>query len=113
MCEFCENRKEIELESETTVSHWSIIRGQEYSRLYCRMGNVSNSYGIKIYHCPICGRKLTDESEKTETRPLIHAHAIIDWLVNPKCSNCGSHIDVTEPYCQHCGASLDEPEEKI
>ena len=48
-----------------------------------------------------------------DRKPIIHAHAIIDWLGNPKCSNCGSaNIDVTEPYCQHCGANLDEQEER-
>ncbi len=64
MCEFCENRKEITLESyPRVVSHWLIIRGKEKSRLYCRMGNVSNAYGIEIRYCPLCGRKLSEVPE--------------------------------------------------
>lgn len=63
--------------------------------------------------CPMCGRKLTEEENEIEMKPVIHAHAIIDWLGTPECSNCGSYIDSTEPYCQHCGAALDEQEERI
>lgn len=51
---------------------------------------------------------------KQNRKEIIHAHAIIDWLGNPKCSNCGdSGINVTEPYCQHCGERLDEAEEMV
>lgn len=65
MCEFCENIKDITVENaDGMVSHWNIIKGKEFSRLYCRMGNASNAYGMKIWHCPICGRKLSEVSEQ-------------------------------------------------
>lgn len=61
MCDFCENRKEITLESnQGRKSHWLIIRGEEISRLYCRFGDVSNAYGIEVRYCPICGSKLNE-----------------------------------------------------
>lgn len=61
MCEFCENRKEITLENDTgMVSHWFIFGVGKSFRLYCRMGNASNAYGIKIQNCPMCGRKLSE-----------------------------------------------------
>ena len=66
---------------------------------------------IEISNCPKCGRDLAEENT-VEIKPVIHAHAIINWLGDCKCSNCESMIDVTEPYCQHCGATLDEPEER-
>lgn len=40
-----------------------------------------------------------------------HAHAIIDWIGNCKCSNCATSIDITGKYCHFCGARLDEPEQ--
>ena len=48
-----------------------------------------------------------------ESRPeQIHAHLVIDWLGDTRCSNCGEDVNCTEPFCQHCGARLDEPEAK-
>lgn len=47
-----------------------------------------------------------------ERKPIVHAHAVINWLGDSKCSNCCAGIDTTEPYCQHCGASIDETEER-
>lgn len=48
-----------------------------------------------------------------ENRPeRIHAHLVIDWLGDTRCSNCGEDVNCTEPFCQHCGARLDEPEVK-
>ena len=48
-----------------------------------------------------------------ESRPeRIHAHLVIDWLGDTRCSNCGEDVNCTEPFCQHCGARLDEPEVK-
>ena len=48
-----------------------------------------------------------------ESRPeQIHAHLVIDWLGDTRCSNCGEDVNCTEPFCQHCGARLDEPEVK-
>lgn len=68
---------------------------------------------IEISNCPMCGRKLTEENN-IEMKPVIHAHAIIDWLGNCKCSNCGNiDLNSTYPYCQNCGATLDEPEERV
>lgn len=67
---------------------------------------------IEILHCPMCGRKLTETENNTEMKPIIHAHAIVDWCGDAECSNCGAYINTTEPYCQHCGADLDEPIER-
>lgn len=48
-----------------------------------------------------------------ESRPeRIHAHLVIDWLGDTRCSNCREDVNCTEPFCQHCGARLDEPEVK-
>lgn len=63
MCEYCGNGKNIELSSDFTKSYWFIIQKNGQARLYCKMGEskYGNSYGIKINHCPMCGRKLTEE----------------------------------------------------
>lgn len=49
-----------------------------------------------------------------ESRPdKIHAHIIVDWLGNCRCSHCGyDEVCYIEPYCEHCGAHFDEPVEK-
>lgn len=48
-----------------------------------------------------------------ESRPEpIHAHIVVNWLGDCRCSYCETLVDCTEPFCQHCGARLDEPEEK-
>lgn len=48
-----------------------------------------------------------------ESRPEpIHAHIVVNWLGDCRCSYCETLVDCTEPFCQHCGAKLDEPEEK-
>ena len=46
-------------------------------------------------------------------RDEIHAHIIVDWLGNCRCSHCGyDEVNYVEPYCEHCGAHFDEPVEK-
>lgn len=51
----------------------------------------------------------TIESRRDE----IHAHIIVDWLGNCRCSHCGyEEVSYVEPYCEHCGAHFDEPEVK-
>lgn len=48
-----------------------------------------------------------------ERRPEpIHAHIVVNWLGDCRCSYCETLVDCTEPFCQHCGARLDEPVEK-
>lgn len=48
-----------------------------------------------------------------ESRPEpIHAHIVVNWLGDCRCSYCETLVDCTEPFCQHCGARLDEPEEQ-
>lgn len=48
-----------------------------------------------------------------ESRPEpIHAHIVVNWLGDCRCSYCETLVDCTEPFCQHCGARFDEPEEK-
>lgn len=48
-----------------------------------------------------------------ESRPEpVHAHIVVNWLGDCRCSVCETLVDCTEPFCQHCGARLDEPEEK-
>ena len=42
----------------------------------------------------------------------IHAHIVVNWLGDCRCSYCETLVDCTEPFCQHCGARFDEPEEK-
>lgn len=68
MCEYCENGKKIELSSDSAKSYWFIFRINGQARLYCKMGEseLGNAYGIKISHCPICGRKLENEKATTE-----------------------------------------------
>ncbi len=41
---------------------------------------------------------------------VAHAHVVVNWLGDCRCSNCGESIDCTSNYCNHCGARLDEPE---
>ena len=68
-------------------------------------------YAIETENYVLMKKELYEKLMDRKT--ITHAHAIIDWIGNPKCSNCGStNIDITEPYCQHCGTSLDEPEER-
>ncbi len=44
--------------------------------------------------------------------PVIHAHVIVNWLGDCRCSNCGdTEINCTKNYCHNCGARFDEPEE--
>ena len=114
MCEYCN-----EPYKNMSVSTGYIkIRKSKYSpsgySLYA--DTSSGEYGeadCPVWNCPVCGRDLTEEESKVEMKPVIHAHAIIDWLGNCKCSNCGNiDLNYTEPYCQHCGATLDEPEER-
>lgn len=64
MCEYCENGKDIELSSDSAKSYWFIIRRNGQARLYCKMGEseYGNAYGIKINHCPMCGRNLKEVS---------------------------------------------------
>ena len=46
-------------------------------------------------------------------RDEIHAHIIVDWLGNCRCSHCGyDEVNYVEPYCEHCGAHFDKPVEK-
>ncbi len=48
-----------------------------------------------------------------ESRPEpIHAHIVVNWLGDCRCSYCETLVDCMEPFCQHCGARLDEPEER-
>lgn len=116
MCEYCENGKEIKsynfLESGIAIIGGNEINLHGDEKKVIGFANIF-SPSFKIQYCPMCGRKLTGTSDKEEMKPIIHAHAITDWLGDSKCSNCGSrNVDVTEPYCQHCGARLDEPEER-
>lgn len=106
MCEYCENIPEKGNEDESPCISRN---GNKYYWYF--HGLYEEHYEISF--CPMCGRKLTETKDNAETKRIIHAHAIVDWLGNLKCSNCGSiNIDVTEPYCQHCGADLDEPIER-
>lgn len=65
MCEYCKSEKNIELTSDSAISHWFIINRNGVARLYCKMGEsqTGNAYGIKINYCPFCGRKLREVSE--------------------------------------------------
>lgn len=48
-----------------------------------------------------------------DSRPEpIHAHIVVNWLGDCRCSYCETLVDCTEPFCQHCGARLDEQEVK-
>ena len=77
---------------------------------------------VPAAHCPLL-RKYLDtgltpeqcENAKViiESRPEpTHAHLVVNWLGDCRCSYCETFVDCTEPFCQHCGARLDEPEEK-
>lgn len=69
------------------------------------------NYIIETENYVLMKKELYDKIK--DAKPAIHAHAIVDWLGNYKCSNCGNiDLNITEPYCQHCGARLDEPEER-
>lgn len=69
------------------------------------------NYIIETENYVLMKKELYDKIK--DAKPAIHAHAIVDWLGNYKCSNCGNiDLNITEPYCQHCGARLDEPEEE-
>lgn len=112
MCEFCEQfnaSKEISEESGMRINYYAVL--QERTVVKRERKRNLNNRPVKLVYCPSCGRSLTEENN-IEMKPVIHAHAIIDWLGDCKCSNCESSIDITEPYCQHCGATLDEPEER-
>ena len=41
-----------------------------------------------------------------------HAHVVVNWLGNCRCSACGTNIDCTSKFCCWCGAALDGPEER-
>lgn len=112
MCEFCEQfnaSKEISEENGMKINYYAVL--QERTVVNGKEKGILNNRPVKLVYCPSCGRSLTEENN-IEMKPVIHAHAIIDWLGNCKCSNCESSIDITELYCQHCGATLDEPEER-
>lgn len=118
MCEYCENGKEIlkfsQIQKEKNdvvvkITKSIVPDGRTLNFLSATLNGDGVSTEIKI--CPMCGRSLIEENN-IEMKPVIHAHAIIDWLGNCKCSNCESSIDITEPYCQHCGATLDGPKER-
>lgn len=113
MCEYCnEDGKEHEILIDSNIRWYTKILSNGLLYLYCEKKGQFISNGISIPHCPMCGRKLTETESKTEMKPIIHAHAIIDWCGDAECSNCGAYINTTEPYCQHCGADLDEPIER-
>lgn len=117
MCEYCEKQKYIKSRNFCGRAKARIVGAEiDISGDEKKIRWFKSIYApaFKINYCPMRGRKLTDEENKVEMKPVIHAHAIIDWLGNPKCSNCGdTGINVTEPYCLHCGARLDEPEVRI
>lgn len=90
MCEYCENGKNLFLTHECFGAEKDT---SEMIIKYPQSGNViiasEDSYSIYdkptrtirrivINYCPICGKPLKTD----ETRPLIHAHAIVDWLGN-------------------------------
>lgn len=43
---------------------------------------------------------------------VVHAHVVVNWLGDCRCSNCNENIDSTSNYCNWCGAKLDEPEQR-
>lgn len=120
MCEFCKDEK--------IKSRYDIACSYSFTQKRVILGNFRSMTikfeemnplktldirRLEISFCPMCGRDLMEEESTIEMKPVIHAHAIIDWLGNCKCSNCGNiDLNSTEPYCQHCGANLDEPEER-
>lgn len=114
MCKYCNEP----YENMSISAGYIKIRKSKYSpsgySLYA--DTSSREYGeadCPVWSCPMCGRDLTGQENKVEMKPVIHAHAIIDWLGNCKCSNCGTiDLNHTEPYRQHCGATLDEQEER-
>lgn len=113
MCDFCEQfnaSKEISEENGMKINYYAVL--QERTVVKGKEKGILNNRPVRLVYCPSCGRNLTEEN-KIEMKKVIHAHAIIDWLGNCKCSNCGNiDLNSTEPYCQHCGATLDEPEER-
>lgn len=113
MCICCKNIKDLS-KTVPLISHKHKMVVYLFGRrLFFEETKSTRKYSVGIYFCPICGRNLTEEENAVEMKPVIHAHAIIDWLGNCKCSNCGNiDLNSTEPYCQHCGATLDEPEER-
>lgn len=46
-----------------------------------------------------------------DAAPVVHAHIIVNWLGDCRCSNCEKSIDATSNYCNWCGVKLDEPEQ--
>lgn len=67
MCDFCENREEIN----TGTGNWYILKVGELYGMYYRHGQCRNSCGVEIFHCPLCGRKLSEETEKPNTDEII------------------------------------------
>lgn len=59
MCGFCENREEIN----TGTGHWYIAKIGGLYGMYYRHRECLNSCGVKIVYCPLCGRKLSEETE--------------------------------------------------
>lgn len=126
MCEFCENvgigmpnytfgDDEVPTYKNSSGEFIELRKiADKFSLVFSNSADEYEYSVLNVNFCPMCGRKLKEEENEVEMKPVIHAHAIIDWLGNPKCSNCGdSGINVTEQYCQHCGARLDEPEEMV
>lgn len=64
-------------------------------------------------HPKICGEAATAIEKLLSEREGVHAHAVVNWLGDCHCSNCGKSIDCTSNYCNWCGAKLDEPEQRI
>lgn len=117
MCKFCEDAKIIREDyTEYSYLHMKRVAILENARRTTikfeemnPLKSLENMENIRISFCPICGRNLTETKDNAEMKPIIHAHAIINWLGDAHCSNCGYEIiNTNEPYCQHCGADIDE-----
>lgn len=97
MCEFCKTSlstkgtqygKIIKLKMtarDTGMKDCQIIIHKDQNPALMIFDRFGRGAFIEISNCPICGRNLMEEENQIETKPVIHAHAIIDWLGNCKC----------------------------
>lgn len=79
--------------SDSAKSYWFIVKQNGMAKLYCKMGEreQGNSYGIEISYCPMCGRKLKQESKKTDKTDIEKIGEQFELYLRE--SSFGSEID--------------------
>lgn len=71
MCDFCENIKECETISGEGYSFFGLLHDSETNKYYITVDDWWRDYckELEVAYCPMCGRKLSEETEIKTTNP--------------------------------------------